>query len=155
MNWKVIQGYPDYIVCDNGSVYSFKKRRSTELKGGTDTWGYKIITLSDKAKAQTHKVHRLVAQAFLGGRPEGLVIDHINGNKSDNRADNLQYITQRENIHKIKRTGKSTPLGVRFHKPSGKFQARIYQNKHISLGYYNTAEEASLAYQQALSNSKP
>lgn len=52
-------------------------------------------------------VHTLVAEAFIGDRPEGYVIDHINGDYLDNRAENLRYVTQSENIH-----NPNTPLGM-------------------------------------------
>lgn len=44
-------------------------------------------------------VHAIVAEHFLGKRPEGLVIDHIDGNSFNNRVDNLRYVTQKENAN--------------------------------------------------------
>ena len=52
----------------------------------------------EKRKKRTVKVHRVVALVFIGERPPGMQINHINGNKRDNRAENLEYVTGAENI---------------------------------------------------------
>lgn len=51
------------------------------------------------------QVHHLVAEATLGPRPEGLVVNHIDGNRTNNRPENLEYITQAENIQHSIRIG--------------------------------------------------
>lgn len=51
-------------------------------------------------------VHKLVAAAFLGPRPQGLQVDHINGERQDNRARNLRYVTPRENLANRRRKPK-------------------------------------------------
>jgi hypothetical protein len=58
---------------------------------------YSIVQLSNKKK-KTHYIHRLVAAAFMGPCPDGLVVLHNNGDSKDNKASNLRYGTQRENI---------------------------------------------------------
>jgi hypothetical protein len=90
---------------------------------------------------------------FLGHQPNGykLIVDHINKNKIDNRIENLQIITQRENISRS--IDGNFPTGVIFHKYHRKYQARILiDKKRKSLGYFSTPEEASQAYQNALKN---
>jgi len=59
--------------------------------------GYMKVRLPDGKK---HSVHRLVAQAFCDGYAPGLVVDHINSNRSDNRSENLRWITNAENIRR-------------------------------------------------------
>ena len=56
--------------------------------------GYLIMNVEGK----TRTVHSLVAETFLGERPEGYDIDHINGDKTDNKAENLRYVTHTENM---------------------------------------------------------
>jgi len=56
-------------------------------------------------RRQTMKVHRAVALAFLGPRPEGHQINHRSGDKTDNRVENLEYVSCRENIRHAWRTG--------------------------------------------------
>jgi hypothetical protein len=60
--------------------------------------GYKYIKVIINSKRQNKYIHQLVAKSFLGERPEGLVIDHINRNKLDNNLENLRYVTIRENV---------------------------------------------------------
>lgn len=78
-------------------------------------------------------VHQLVAGAFLGACPEGLEINHIDGNQLNNRMENLEYITHRENILHAHRTGLiqrerkvHCKLGhLKTARPSGKFTCLI------------------------------
>jgi uncharacterized protein YebE (UPF0316 family) len=94
--------------------------------------------------------------AFLGHKPDGthkLVVDHINNNTLDNRIENLQLITQRENASKYFLTKKKSSqyTGVFWHKQINKWQAQIgIDGKRIHLGIFNHEHEAHLAYQKAL-----
>ena len=72
--------------------------------------GYEIIGLSMEDGRRYRSVHSLVATAFIGPYPEGKEINHIDGNKTNNNADNLEYVTKSENqLHALK-MGLSTPL---------------------------------------------
>jgi hypothetical protein len=64
--------------------------------------GYHCIkrTICTNGPLKTIYIHHLVAETFIGKRPEGLVIDHIDGNKHNNRADNLRYLSNVENSKK-------------------------------------------------------
>ena len=103
------------------------------------------------------KNHVLVAMAFLGHVRNGhvIVVDHINNNISDNRLENLQLITQRQNSSKDKNGYSSKYVGVYLKKKSGKWIAQIIINKkHNYLGIFNTEIEAHKAYEKALSRIK-
>jgi hypothetical protein len=112
---------------------------------GRYTWylsnGYYAMSLGGK---QTY-LHRLVTKATTTD-----TVDHINGNKLDNRKDNLRICKQEHNCcNKVKTTNKRTSKykGVSFRKTHNKFQATI--TKHglqTHLGYFLTEEEAALAY---------
>jgi len=84
--------------------------------------------------------------------PEELEIDHINGNRADDRIQNLRLATRTEqqwNVGKTKRN-KSGHKGVSFYKRLNKWRADIRINgKQKNLGYFETAKEASNAYQEA------
>jgi hypothetical protein len=79
-------------------------------------------------------------------------IDHINMCRSENRIDNLRLATLTDNNRNRKAQSNNTSgyKGVTFHKGTGRFQAKICVNKRrISLGYFESAERASIAYQKA------
>ena len=105
-------------------------------------------------KRETFSVHRLVAICFLnhaGFSDAKLVVDHINNIKTDNRVENLQIITNRENTSKNKTSGTSKYIGVSWYSRDSKWQASIrINNKLQSLGRYNCELEASEAYNKAL-----
>lgn len=85
-----------------------------------------------------------------GDIPEGMSIDHINGDTMDNRMCNLRLATRTENQWNRGRQSNNTSgfKGVTFHKHSGKWHAVIeFYGRVISLGYYRTPEEASVAYE--------
>lgn len=99
--WKPIPGHEGYEASDLGHVRSWRHtggvaRRTTPkvLRPRADRDGYLRVCLG---RAKTHHVHTLVARAFLGPRPEGREIDHVNGAKDDNRLANLEYVSGREN----------------------------------------------------------
>lgn len=79
--------------CKNNGLALFKER---VMKNRTDKKGYSIINLSKDSKKTTKKVHRLVILAFKGYSK--LQVNHINGDKSDNRLENLEYCTNAENV---------------------------------------------------------
>ena len=96
-----------YEVSNQGNVRSLKafpKYARRLMKKTPNGGGYEIVQLCD-ANCQPHVlyVHRLVAHEFHGSCPAGEEVNHINGNKADNRAVNLEYLTRKENIiHSIK-----------------------------------------------------
>ncbi len=63
---------------------------------GINNSGYLLVGIEGKV----HTIHSLVAEAFLGPRPKGYDIDHISGDKTDNRLCNLEYVTHKENIRR-------------------------------------------------------
>jgi hypothetical protein len=79
-----------------------------------------------------------------------MVIDHINGNRSDNRIENLRVVTgmQNANNQQTRLAGaRKAMLGASFHKPSGKWISRVKINgKDKYLGLFDTPDEANQAY---------
>lgn len=98
--WREIKGYGGaYMVSDLGRV----ARNGKLLHLNTNNYGYKHVTLSKNNVQKTTLVHRLVASAFVDN-PHGLPqINHKDGNKDNNAASNLEWVTQGENNrHAIK-----------------------------------------------------
>jgi len=99
---------------------------------------------------RNYLLHRLMYLFHKGYVPK--LIDHINNNKQDNRIENLREATYSQNQQnkKINCTNKAKFKGAVFHPLKNKWQGRIHLNKKkISLGYYETAEEAHEAYKTA------
>ncbi|QDL90380.1 HNH endonuclease [Paroceanicella profunda] len=110
-----IPDFAGYFVGPAGHVWSAHRKGRTPkdahspwldsadwrpLHPWRDHEGYLHHTLvcSGGIERQRIALHILVATAFIGPRPEGLVVAHLDGDKSNNRADNLAYVSQRENI---------------------------------------------------------
>ena len=93
--WREVPGYEGiYWVSNLGRVRS--AYRSKPLKGRSHQFGYRMIHLCKDGHIKTATIHRLVAAAFIGPRPDGHDIHHINGDPADNRACNLQYVTRKQ-----------------------------------------------------------
>lgn len=102
-NWKDVVGYEgDYEVSDRGKIYSYLSDR--ELKPTFDG-KYFRVGLRRRGKSKIAYVHRLVLEVFSGPCPEGYEAGHLNGNSKDNRADNLRWITHKENMNHKKEHG--------------------------------------------------
>ena len=99
--YKPIKGYPGYAINEIGEVISTKGKKPHTLQPVVTTSRYLCVTLQKEgsSRGRMMTVHSLVAQAFLGDRPKGMVIDHIDGNRFNNHYTNLRYCTQKENMN--------------------------------------------------------
>lgn len=96
--YKVIDGYEDYLISNYGKVFNVKRGKFLKLSKGRNE--YLRVDLSKNGKSKQFLVHRLVAQAFIPN-PLGLdTVDHI-GSKTDNRVCNLRWLTRSENASRF------------------------------------------------------
>jgi len=103
-NWKPVVGYEGiYEVSDQGQVRRIKPEKNTHvgriLIGAIDRDGYRVVLLYRDGKRKMFKVHRLVGLAFIpnpGNKPQ---INHKNTIKLDNRSENLEWSSSKENIN--------------------------------------------------------
>ena len=94
--YKDINGFEGlYKISNIGNVYSCKKE--IIMKTRFDKDGYKQINLYKNGKNYTLKIHRLVANAFIENKYNKPQVNHKDGNKANNRVDNLEWCTNYEN----------------------------------------------------------
>jgi hypothetical protein len=99
--WRSIPGYEDtYQVSSLGQVRSLPRNttRGKVLSVKVGKRGYPAVALVQDGRQSTHEVHRLVALAFLGPRPDGMEVRHVDGDRLNPRASNLAYGTRSENV---------------------------------------------------------
>lgn len=162
--FKDIPGYEGiYQVSNLGNVKSLSRNiykldgtlkkisKNILLKLFLDDKGYYMVKLYNNNSKKTFKVHKLVAITFLNHTPNKyeLVVDHINNIRTDNRVENLQLITNRENCIKDKKVGSSRYTGVSWKKTINKWESKIQLNKiNYFLGYFKSELEAHKAYEE-------
>ena len=141
-----------YQVSNLGNVKSLKWKKEIIMKQGISSSRYLAVNLRKENIAKYVKVHVLVAMVFLDFKPNGkqdFVIDHKNGIKADNRFENLQIISQRENVQKYHKSRKGQ-IGADWHEQTKKWRSRIYINKRIvHLGLFEEEKDALKAYEIA------
>lgn len=108
--WRSVQGSGGtYEVSSLGRIRSLTRmvvdttgrrqvKRGTVLKPRCHSGGYRVVNVLDDGKFKTKFVHSIVADAFIGSRPEGHDVNHIDGDKSNNAASNMEYATRKENM---------------------------------------------------------
>lgn len=115
--------------------------------GCTKANGYVVINLDGELKY----AHRLVFD-FEGGIPQGMEVDHINGDRSDNRRSNLRLVDSAQNKWNTSKCSTNTSgiKGVHFDSGSGKWRARFrHRGRFINVGLFSTSEEAGEAVAKA------
>jgi len=148
MEYKQIPGYPNYGITKLGEVKNFETGRTFRGHLHKKT-GYYQTTL----KRKSYGIHVLLAMTYLGHVPCGyeIVVDHKNTLRFDNRLENLQLITNRENVNKDKKDRISKYPGVTLCR--GRWVSRIWINgKRKNLGSFSLEIQAHEAYERAKAN---
>lgn len=131
--WKKIEGFENYSVSNNGQVRNDKTGRI--LKTYKKPSGYIQVQMGRKTVPKY--IHRLVAQAFIPNVSNKPQINHKNGNKGDNRADNLEWVTASENAL-------AYGYGIRIEHKKKKIIATNVNGKKV---VFNSRDEAAKYFQ--------
>lgn len=117
--WRDIRGYEDSYQISNLGNFRSKTRKITNAKGiertfksrilaqGITPSGYLKVNLSRDGKAETRYTHRVVLESFVGACPDGMEVDHIDNDKSNNALTNLRYLSHAENMERQNEFGTS------------------------------------------------
>ena len=98
--WRWVVGYEGlYMVSDHGRVMGVPKKThyGHVLKQGKNWAGYMNVCLSKNGEKKSFSVHRLVAQAFVENPENKPEVNHKNGDRANNKAENLEWVTRSEN----------------------------------------------------------
>jgi len=163
--WKPIPGYEGIYEFSNlHNIKSLSRNvknwkgsyilKERILKSHFDGRYYKV-SLYLNGKGKKFSIHQLVAMEHFSHVPCGynLVVDHIDTDTLNNEKENLRIITQRENTSRSKKNTSSEYTGVYWNKKNNNWQSAIRINgKKVYLGNFDSQEEASLFYDNALKN---
>lgn len=93
--WEDISGFPNYEIGDDRAIRNKKTGRI--LKQCDNNSGYPTVNLYNHGKRTTKGVHRIVAENFVDGYEDGYEVNHKDCDKHNNRRDNLEWVTRRQN----------------------------------------------------------
>ena len=160
--WMSINGFDEYMVSNFGRVKSLeRKRKRADGKMGhkkekiinpvPQSQGYLQVQLSSNGNIKRKLIHRLVMEAFypeLMTTDTRVSVDHLDGDRRNNKISNLEVVTHRVNVSRFWATKKKSglPVGVSMSR-GGKFTSSVsVKGKQTNLGTYETPDEASIAY---------
>ena len=104
--WAKTPGNSNYIVSDTGRI---RRDGSSKDHSVQDKRGYLTVDLYDGGKRKTERVHRLVAEAFIPNPDNKPEVNHKDGNKHNNNASNLEWVTSKENCRHAWNSGLMKP----------------------------------------------
>lgn len=155
--WVDIPGFDGYQLSNLGGLRSF--RIMGHLHGRVTTpkplqctvfsKRYRMVSIRKPGDTRRYRflLHRLLYGLFVGPIPEGMTVDHADGDVLNNRLENLRLATRSENSRN--RKTKSEYKGV-YPMCSGRWYASIFkEGKRYRIGHYDTAIEAARAYNEA------
>jgi hypothetical protein len=138
--WKDIPGYNGAYQASNlGRIKSLLRKERILNPYINDVRCHRIAFLRKNGKGKSHKVHRLVMEAFVGPCPEGMEVRHLDGDGGNNNLVNLRYGTHKENMQDTIIHGTSNK-GIKY----GKFELTKRKLEQIRLLIQNKVEDEKI-----------
>lgn len=140
-----VKSLSKYIIRGNSNYYTKEKILINKIDGG----GYFFVCLCVNQNRKYFKIHKLVAIAFLEHKPDGtqkIVVDHIDNDKNNNKLNNLQLLSQRENSSKNHKNKTSKYTGVSLTKRNKYRSSLTFKGRSVNLGEYNCETLAFIKY---------
>lgn len=154
--WKFIKGYEGlYQVSDSGQIRSVSRKVSQISRYGSPmvrtyagkpivprvgNRGYLYVNLSKGGKKKSYKVHRLVAFEFCSGFVEGFTVNHKDGDKLNNSANNLEWISSLDNLKHSREAGLKPKNEFGIKSPNFKGTIQVILDGHIFAELNGTRE---------------
>lgn len=132
--WLPIKNFILYEVSNLGNIRNAKTKKTIKRKNNSF---YPSVKMYANGKRHFKNVHRIVAEAFLGPRPHGLVTCHKDCDKNNISVENLRYATQKENIHDTIKAGRLATGTKLPHCKIPNEDLPSIINKEFSIEYYS------------------
>ena len=101
---KQLKDFPDYYITEDAKIISRRCKKEKVLKQQVDRFGYLRVGMrTPEGKMEVHRIHRLMMLTYGENPPEDMkdpTVDHINGDKLNNRIENLQWLSNADNAYK-------------------------------------------------------
>lgn len=139
--WFNIPEYENYQASSNGRI---RNKKGRILKPAKNNKGYYVVVLNGKGLL----VHRLIARTYIPNPNEYKIVNHINGIKTDNRVENLEFTTQRDNCKKAWKQGLCENVREKAYKTKRKTTiktSKMVAQMHINgtiINVFNSIREA-------------
>lgn len=146
--WKPATGFENYEVSTFGNI----RRNGKQLSPCLDSYGYRQVNLYKNKSRYTRKIYRLVMETFNPNIDDKPQIDHINRIRTDDRLENLRWVTASENCRN-KIGFDEDMLGIRWYSKNSTYMVRIHTAKgERYVGCRKTIEEAKQLREEAINN---
>ena len=151
MKFKEIEGYPNYLIYEDGRVWS---KPRTKSKGGyrkinLNKYNYYRIQLSRDGQNKIFSLHRLLAIHFIPNPEDKPCVDHIDGIRTNNKLSNLRWVTHRENNQNMLKS-----KGVTYYKGNNRWGNKRWTAYWFEDGKYKSkrflTEDEAISYRQAM-----
>jgi hypothetical protein len=141
--YKVIKDFPNYGISRDGEVINYKLNR--KLTPQKESKGYVHVILYKNGRGKTNRIHRLLSEAYIENVNNYPMVNHINGIKTDNRIENLEWCTSSQNNKHAYRIGLKSGTGEK--NPASKLtEAQILEIRNSSLSKKELAVLYNVGY---------